>query len=338
MNVSNLINHSTSGAASSATSCFSIDTLLNPCSEPSNKRRRQIDDTSLVSTNRFVFNSPVSVSSWPLIQLEDVSILPPTSHFRPSSDLDAVARRLAQSRLVGLRHRENEKIRTVQLELDITALQQENDILAYRIQEARCNPHILDVLRSKERSDSISISTDSSRIIGSGNITGDSALLLLELIALRRNIVPLHRYEGMSPNSALYCPDYLEVENAVQGQLWNPHNIERHAMWADHEANSTTEEGKERLSKKCTRCGKIRMAGSGHPRSSCDDGFRIASAVPYREAPETENKWEQAKEKLFTFSALKWDAYLFWLREIRFSHSEGYACNDIDQSFVGVTR
>jgi len=169
----------------------------------------------------------------------------------------------------------------VQLELDITALQQENDILAYRIYEARRNtPNLVAPVReSAERS--IPVSADSARIIGSGNITADSALLLLELIALRRNFVPVHRYEGTSPNSALFCPGYLEIEKTVKGSPWNSNNIEWHAMWADHEANSTAGEAIESLSKKCTRCGKPRKAGSGHPRSSCDDGFRIASAVPY---------------------------------------------------------
>jgi len=49
----------------------------------------------------------------------------------------SVARRLAQSRIVGLRHRENEKLRKQTLELDLTQLQDENDMLAYRIREAR---------------------------------------------------------------------------------------------------------------------------------------------------------------------------------------------------------
>lgn len=37
--------------------------------------------------------------------------------------------------------------------------------------------------------------------------------------------------------------------------------------------------------KRCSRCRKLKVSGSGHGRSKCDDGFSISSVVPYPASP-----------------------------------------------------
>lgn len=37
--------------------------------------------------------------------------------------------------------------------------------------------------------------------------------------------------------------------------------------------------------KRCSRCHKLKISGSGHGRSKCDDGYSISSVVPYPAAP-----------------------------------------------------
>lgn len=38
------------------------------------------------------------------------------------------------------------------------------------------------------------------------------------------------------------------------------------------------------IAKRCSRCQKLKVSGSGHGRSKCDDGFSISSPVPYAQS------------------------------------------------------
>jgi len=301
MDLAKLLNRPTSTVSS-----LSIPTLLNPCEDDhqvvvhTRKRLRTCVDSP--------FTSPVSVASWPeagdVTSLGDViSVpIPLTLTLGPKRDIKgypqelphSVARRLAQSRIVGLRHRENEKLRKQTLELDLTQLQDENDMLAYRIREARRATLNINIPKSTSTSNSNNseivvhvlhqLRPMLRDILGTTSLSGETAMLLLELVALRRNLTRAQYQQDVNTStSSLECPEYAHIESAVHGRAWTPESIECHAMWADYEANSMATEEKEKLEKRCTRCAKLRSAGSGHPRSSCDDGFRVASAIPYSE-------------------------------------------------------
>lgn len=221
-------------------------------------------------------------SSVPESETHQLSVL--SSDFLP----DSVGRRLSQARVVGLRHRMNEKRRYENLELDIFRLEQENDLLKFQIREAKrrnaCTIISTEVSIHVQESPKYLLSGGSSEILGVSAVNGATALLFLEFIALRRNI----NLFGFHLNSSLESPKYSSLEDAVQRNTGSTMNVnmtvhlEIHARWAYYEANSMLTEEKHQTEKRCTRCSKSRSAGSGHPRSSCDDGFKVASDKPYR--------------------------------------------------------
>jgi len=130
-----------------------------------------------------------------------------------------------------------------------------------------------------------------SNILGCKSISGEAALLLLELIALRRNLAVERQLDDL--NATLECPQALDIERAIHTRIRirkrrnlpnsNVNVIEMHARWAHYEANSMMTEEKEIAHRRCSRCAKLRAAGSGHPRSSCDDGLGVGSMIPYSE-------------------------------------------------------
>lgn len=192
---------------------------------------------------------------------------------------DSVGRRLSQARLVGLRHRKNEKLRSENLELDITNLQQENDLLKFQIREAK-RRNELQLLPEEGPANLFSLSMGSTDILGVDSVNGSSALLFLEFIALRRNM----NLDGFLKHTTLEAPKLSCLEAAIYIPRISIRSIhvEMHGRWSYYEANSMLTEEKHQTEKRCTRCSKPRSAGSGHPRSSCDDGFRVASDIPYR--------------------------------------------------------
>lgn len=313
MDLSKLLNHPLQATSTN----LSISTLLNPSDddyqtlELARKKRPRFDVR--MCNDDSPFTSPVSVASWPkpgeVTSLGDVISIPlPISlgitKQRLSQTVEqnknkmpySVARRLARSRIVGLRHRENEKLRKESLELDLTQLQNENDMLAFRIRQARRMNHMYTFtstnngnITSVKQPDQHQLGSELRTILGSTTIQGETAMLILELVALRRNLVPTNAHAAYNDATVttLECPEPRLIENAVKVRTWTAESIEMNARWADYEANSIVMEEKEKLEKKrCTRCGKARSAGSGHPRSSCDDGFRVASAIPYSETEE----------------------------------------------------
>ena len=215
------------------------------------------------------------------------------------------ARRLAQSRIVGHRYRANERRRSLNLADDVERLKEENDMLLEEIaasQQRRA--YFENELSGEEAPLTHGLSGLSSYIVGVNRITGASALILLSMIAGRRN---LFSSPSSQPQLVLECPTYettdsvirngfemarLEGRRAerygVKAMLWEAHvwtSVGRlHASWATFEMGTVTLEERPHFEKRCTRCGKVRTAGSGHPRSECDDGRKVGSLIPYQGA------------------------------------------------------
>ncbi len=184
------------------------------------------------------------------------------------------ARRLALSRLVGHRYRVNQREQTSQLQNDINRLKQEIEqqrvwLLMKRKQD-----------RVDDHSSTHNFSTPTAKILCCASTTGAAALLLLELIAMRRNLFCRH---SMNLAATLECPNeqavYEVVLNADADAVYRADKL--HTAWACHEAMVYLDDDKLQREKKCTRCGKSRTAGSGHPRSTCDDGLKVGSMIRY---------------------------------------------------------
>lgn len=188
--------------------------------------------------------------------------------------MDDYAERLQKSREFGAAHRANVEASIAQQEAELEALRNDHAVLRAVIQQ-----------RSQNSSDyALPISADSGEILQSQRISPIVALALLELIAMRRNIV-FHPEEESVPL----------LENVMRlAQLnWLDRNMEprfedltnMHAMWAIAEDGlskyyqATTKN--HQPPRRCSRCLKVKLAGSGHGRSACDDGIAVSLSVPY---------------------------------------------------------
>ncbi len=178
-----------------------------------------------------------------------------------------VKRRLEKSRLVGLKHRAAEQKKSASLAGQVDRLRAENERLQQLVEAPQINVSVGQ--RVDERT---------ARIIGTNRISGECALVLLELIAIRRNLD--------RPAMVLECPTKSQVDDAVSMITEQAKFLELrwiHERWARHEVGFVRGyEEAGRWDKKCRRCGRIKVAGSGHARSFCDDGMCIDSGIPYR--------------------------------------------------------
>ncbi len=233
-----------------------------------------------------LFCSPIAPTATAITEERSIaSTVSTTCPELPGCDQIIVpASRLAQSRIVGHRHRANERERTELLTRETEQLQAEIDQLLCRIPNNIPQPITTPKLHS--------LSPSSAAVLDSDRISGATALLLLEMVALRRNI-----YDAASAVS-LECPEVHQVNDAVEHCVkvaelegnspnWSTHMLQNaawlHMQWARHESNCAMVEDKPRREKNCSRCGKSRTAGSGHPRSTCDDGFKVSSLIEYRD-------------------------------------------------------
>lgn len=230
----------------------------------------------------YTVTSPVCIQSCSPSAVIENFIDAPISPSRFST-LNSESSTLARSRIVGLRHRGNEIIRKEQLEMDISAYKQENEVLLRKIEEEKLRSRTSPISMIESSMENLRISNPSSNILGRSRISGESALLLLEVIALRRNLVQFRLYPSSSPKSVLNCPEATDIEQAIRCRTWNSRFIQIHARWAQEETRSMLTEEKEESVKICVRCKKLRKAGNRHPRSRCDDGFKVGSKIPYRD-------------------------------------------------------
>lgn len=230
----------------------------------------------------------------------------------------APASRLARSRVVGRRHRRNEQARLAKLESDVHKLRAENEAL---LAQADSTPVPMDVsgmvsvyipgsgYSAHARESQFLVSSSTAKILGTGAIEVGDALALLELIALRRNLISTCTTgsgidTGSSAQPTIECPDPNKIEQAVRNATPNGPLRLFHGRWSEHEgqasvqsythintsasANSSTNINHimtlqpTPLLKKCSRCGKVR---AGHAKQVCADGHNIASLIPYHFLP-----------------------------------------------------
>ena len=182
--------------------------------------------------------------------------------------------------MIGVRHRNNERLRTAALECQVEELLGEYQELCDALGAMKIGTCIEGQYTDEELVSKLEheVSSDCSEILGKRRINGESALIVLELIMLRRN---LHR-----PNKiTVECATERDVEEAVwKGEVSTEilqKAGEMHQRWAAFEAESGRAIERPNTLKRCTRCGKVRMAGGGHARSFCDDGFKVGSKIPY---------------------------------------------------------
>jgi len=72
--------------------------------------------------------------------------------------------------------------------MDISAYKQENEVLLRKIEEEKLRSRTSPISMIESSMENLRISNPSSNILGRSRISGESALLLLEVIALRRNL------------------------------------------------------------------------------------------------------------------------------------------------------
>lgn len=202
-----------------------------------------------------------------------------------SAPVPAPARRLALSRLVGHRHRVTQREQIQQLGKDVSRLQLE---IEEQTKQLTMKKHQMERENQYHGGDGdddddeyYDLSIPTSILLKNTRTTGSLALLLLELIAMRRNLLYVNDAINLW---TLECPDEMDVMQVVSNRKSKTmfQLAMLHEGWASHEAKLFYEEDKIVIEKRCTRCGKARVAGSGHPRSNCDDGFKVGSMIEYR--------------------------------------------------------
>lgn len=142
-------------------------------------------------------------------------------------------------------------------------------------------------------------------VLGTRELDGTTALALLELTALRRNLTGgvASRERAPPPSPALdnvfrtaaarysaenSAPAHAAARLATLDALrerWDGAEALRDAI---DEAVEDEEDARARRGlgpRRCTRCKKVKLAGSGHGRSSCDDGVSVALDIPYPAPP-----------------------------------------------------
>ena len=183
------------------------------------------------------------------------------------------ARRLALSRLVGHRHRVTQREQTCQLSKDIERLQRCITQAELLLDDFHCD-------EIPQRTEELyEFSNATAELLHCHTTTGVAALVLLELLALRRNL-----FVDASNVIALECPSEQMIEQVLQGKNFGTLRsvLTLHENWANYEVTLFYDDDKQIQQKHCTRCGKSRTAGSGHPRSTCDDGIKVGSMIQYQ--------------------------------------------------------
>ena len=200
MDVDALLNHPTQ-----------IESLLNPDDTSASKRQR---------VTSAIVRSPKSITRWPTIRSNGLrNELPILAKQNKLSS----TRKLQKSRIVGLRHRKAEKLRCESLEDQVEQLRQVNE----RLRDLTVNCDVT----ATSAANTLRVSDCTAKIISSQYICGLSAVALLQIIALRRNL-------DLS-ELVLVCPKYCELEDTMsemQGKLVELAQLRAiHESWASYE-------------------------------------------------------------------------------------------------------
>jgi len=123
----------------------------------------------------------------------------------------------------------------------------------------------------------IDLRRDSRKILRVDNVSPKSVLALIELIALRRNLISNTQHSSI----LIECPPQSCIEKAIQaGDSSDLRMLKMHERWSEYEKYHSVSKFLLPIEeKRCTRCKKIR---NGHARSICDDGFKVGSLIAYQ--------------------------------------------------------
>jgi len=216
------------------------------------------------------------------------------------------AERFAASRIIGQKHRDKEANTVDNLRAQVDTLLTKN--LALRSSTAKYYSSYSSAEAAMYQYSypySYQLSPRSSKVLGSAigyYWTGAACLILLELIAIRRNLVTFARDASKRRRkNVLECPpDPAIYDRMLRNYYYHYSRMPWDAVLAAHEklakfeadrwgcivtssssAISKTANQQVGESKRCSRCRKDKTAGSGHPRSHCDDGLEVCSEIPY---------------------------------------------------------
>lgn len=186
--------------------------------------------------------------------------------------------------MIGVRHRNNERLRIAALENEVQELIGENELLRKQLEDMKISGGSCIATEHSqsqpEEDNEYEVSSECGKILGTRKMSGESALVVLSMIMLRRN---LHRSNKLT----VECATRRSLEDAVgtasgsAGATTLCKAAEMHERWVAFETDSGRVSERSNTLKRCTRCGKARTAGEGHARSFCDDGFKVGSKIPY---------------------------------------------------------
>lgn len=187
--------------------------------------------------------------------------------------MDDYAERLQKSREFGAAHRANIEASIAQQEAELEMLQNDHAVLRAVIQH-----------RTHAQFDSsLSISPPSAQVLATNRVCPTVALALLEIIAMRRNI--LYTPEQQTSTLLQNVMSHAEMNWQMNDRETRFDQLECvHSAWAEAEDEISTNHNSSNNRhppRRCSRCQKMKLAGSGHGRSACDDGIAVSLSVPY---------------------------------------------------------
>lgn len=239
-------------------------------------------------------------------------------HSADTSAVEVRADKYHRSRAFGQTHRANALAQETRRAVELDDLRREHALLCSLRDRAldlravvppnNASPH-----GSAAYGELCSLSPTAAAVLGVPAVDGPTAIALVELTALRRNMVcaGAARERAPPPAGALdtvfrhAAARWASIGGAAHAarrlaeldmlrKRWDAAEAARDAAPAhlsdspEGDAVADEEEADARRGlgpRRCTRCKKVKLAGSGHGRSSCDDGVSVALAVPYPAPP-----------------------------------------------------
>ncbi len=188
--------------------------------------------------------------------------------------MDDYAERLLKSREFGAAHRANVEASIAQQEAELEALRNDHAVLRAVIQHQSSTP--ID--------NNLPVSSATSRVLGADRICPVIALALLEIIAMRRNILYINPQErGSLLENVMALTELNWMNNQQEARFDQLEHL--HTAWGEAEASISryydASSNSRQPPRRCSRCQKVKLAGSGHGRSACDDGIAVSLSVPY---------------------------------------------------------
>lgn len=265
-------------------------------------------------------SAPVSAAASPAPSTATMPASPSTRSELAPGPPESRTARYHRSRVFGQTHRRNERAAQDARQAGVLALREERTLLQSLVDAGadwRERPDVAPApLRALARP-THALSAATATALGTDAVSGSVAFGLLALRAARSGL--LGRVQPGDADAAVAAAgDAFRAEATgapadlagVHLQLQFAGLAKCHSTWTKAEAAGFGPAGPSPRSaesdtpgsvrggirspirrrrgfgpKKCTRCKKLKSAGSGHGRSSCDDGVSVALNVPYPAPP-----------------------------------------------------